>query len=270
MHVSGLEHWLAGNNKKACAVWQEILDQWPADMLALRFHHHGSFWSGDRKGLLSAPHGVLKAIGERAHGVNFVHGMIAFGFEENGDYENAESFGRRAMQANEHDLWSLHAVAHVFEMQCRHDEGLATAGPALRLRMVDHVMAFTDSHFMLALTGAGRVEAARGYLASLKKFARSGGNDAARVTQDVVVPLCEGLLAYAQGNDDEAADILYAMRHCHTPLGASHAQRDVFQQITIDAVTRAGQSERARQLLEDRQTQRPGGEWARTRLESLC
>ena len=58
MHVSGLEHWLAGNNKKACAVWQEILDQWPADMLALRFHHHGSFWSGDRKGLLSAPHGA--------------------------------------------------------------------------------------------------------------------------------------------------------------------------------------------------------------------
>ena len=136
-------------------------------------------------------------------------------------------------------------------------------------RRDDHVMPFTDAHFMLALTGAGRIEAAQGYLASLQEFARSGKSEVAEVTGRVGVPLCEGLLAAAQGHYDTAAGILYGLREALAPMGASHAQRDVFRQITIDVVTRAGQSDRARQLLEQRQTQRPGSDWARERLNAL-
>jgi tetratricopeptide (TPR) repeat protein len=346
MHVAALEHWLAGDYSRACPVWQEILDEWPRDILALRFHHHGSFWSGNRKGLLGAPLAVFKVIGEKAHGSNFIQGMVAFGLEENGEYEQAESFGRTAMEANENDLWALHAVAHVLEMQCRHDEGRAllnrpwgtwedrtpfkdhlwwhsalfaleqgdtsrvlelydrevrvdetgfyldvqnAASLLKRLELAgadvgtrweeladlaesrtgDHVMPFTDAHFMLALTGAGRLEAARGYLASLKKFARTGGNEAAKVTEMVAAPLCEGLLAYAEGRYDKAADILYGLGDDLSPMGASHAQRDVFRQMNIDAVTRAGRTETARALLEQRQAERPGSDWARDRLHVL-
>ena len=346
MHVAALEHWSNGETTKARAVWQEIVGQWPADLVALRMHHHASFWSGDRKDLLSAPLAVFDALGEQAPGVNFVKGMVAFGCEENGDYAQAEKFGREGMEANENDLWSLHAVAHVLEMQCRHDEGrdllnypfgtwadrtpfkdhlwwhsalfaleqgdtervlnlydkevrvdengfyldVQNAASLLkRLELVgidvgarwdeladlaerrtsDHVMPFTDAHFMLALVGAGRLEAARSYLASLKTFAREGGNDAAKVTNDVLVPLCEGLLAYGEGRDTEAADILCAFDHDLSPLGASHAQRDIFQQIKIDAVTRAGRYDVARGMLEARDRQRPGSHWARDKLESL-
>ena len=70
-----------------------------------------------------SPLAAYEALGESAPGVGFVKGMVAFGYEESGDYAQAERFGREAMAANENDLWSLHAVAHVLEMQCRHGEG---------------------------------------------------------------------------------------------------------------------------------------------------
>lgn len=346
MHVSALEYWLAGETGRARNVWREIVTEWPGDLVALRMHHHASFWSGNREELLAAPLSVYEALGENAPGAGFVKGMVAFGYEESGDYAQAEKFGREAMAANENDLWSLHAVAHVLEMQCRHGEGRElldypfgtwddrtpfkdhlwwhsalfvleqgdaprvlelydrevridengfyldvqnAASLLARLELVgidvgdrweeladlaesrtgDHVMPFTDVHFMLALTGAGRLDAARSYLASLKTFAGAGGNDAAAVTADVAVPLCEGLLAYAEDRFADAADILCAFDHDLSPLGASHAQRDIFQQLKIDAVTRAGRTEIARQLLEARHRQRPESAWAGQRLQSL-
>lgn len=346
MHVAALEHWLAGNLSKACIVWEEILDQWPADIMALRLHHNGSFWTGNRDGLAKAPSAVLKALGEDAPASGFIMGMVAFGMEENGEYEGAEKFGRMAVERNENDLWALHAVAHILEMQGRFDEGryllnqpygtwtdrspfkdhlwwhsalfslekgdiprvlelydrevrvdetgfyldVQNAASLLkRLELVgvdvgtrweeladlaesrfsDHVMPFTDSHFMLALTGAGRLEAARGYLASLKEFAGTHESEISLVTRNVTLPLCEGLLVYAQGAYNEAADILYEMRNDLTPMGASHAQRDVFQQVMIDAVMRAGREKIARGLLDERNSLRPDSNWARERLNSL-
>jgi len=345
MHIAALEHWLAGNLTKACAVWREILDQWPADIMALRLHHNGSFWSGNRQELADAPIAALKALGEDAPASGFIMGMVAFGLEENGDYGQAEKYGREAVARNENDLWALHAVAHILEMQCRFDEGRGllnqptgtwtdrspfkdhlwwhsalfslekgdtpcvlelydtevrvdetgfyldvqnAASLLKRLELTgvdvgsrweeladlatsrtgDHVMPFTDAHFMLALTGAGRNEAARDYLASLKDFARSGDSEICSVTDGVSVPLCEGLLAYSEGRYDVAADTLHELGDL-SPMGASHAQRDIFQQILIDAVMRAGRDAIARELLEQRNVLRPGSEWARIRLKSL-
>ena len=123
MHIAALEHWLGGNLTRACAVWQEILDQWPADMMALKMHHNGSFWTGNRQGLASAPVAALETFGEDAPMSGFIMGMVAFGLEENGEYSQAEKYGREAVERNEDDLWALHAVAHILEMQCRQEEG---------------------------------------------------------------------------------------------------------------------------------------------------
>ncbi|MDH3580752.1 MAG: tetratricopeptide repeat protein [Hyphomicrobiales bacterium] len=346
MHIAALEHWLAGNLAKSCALWQELLDQWPADIMALRLHHNGSFWTGDGQGLAKAPMAVLKALGDDMRASGFIMGMVAFGLEEAGDYGEAEKYGRAAVERNDNDLWALHSVAHVLEMQCRHDEGrkllnhpfgtwsdrnpfkdhlwwhaalfALEEGDMLRVlelydrevrvdetgfyldvqnaasllqrlelagvdvgtrweeladlaeaRINDHVMPFTDAHFMLALTGAGRLEAAQGYLASLKSFAGSADNEVAAVTGNVTVPLSESLLANAQGRHGEAADGLYALRDDLSAMGASHAQRDVFQQILIDAMMKAERTQEARTLLEARLAARPGSGWAEDRLKAL-
>ena len=346
MHVAALELWLAGNLSKATSLWQEILDQWPTDMMALKMHHNGSFWTGDRKGLASAPAAALKTFGEDAPVSGFIMGMAAFGLEENGDYGGAEKLGREAVERNENDLWALHAVAHILEMQCRHDEGRSLLNHPLgtwsdrnpfkdhlwwhsalfaleqgdiprvlelydaevrvdetgfyldvqnassllmrleltgvdvgtrweeladlaQVRTGDHVMPFTDAHFMLALMGAGRLDAAREYLASLQSFALEHESECAGVTQNITVPLCEGLLASGEQRYDRAADILYGLRAGLAPMGASHAQRDIFQQIMIDTVMRAGRQDIARELLEERDALRPGSDWARVRLKTL-
>jgi tetratricopeptide (TPR) repeat protein len=346
MHVQALKHWLAGNLSRAGGVWQDVIDECPSDILALRLHHNSSFWTGNRDGLRKAPLQVFEQIGENVPASGFVMGMCSFGLEESKEYEEAESFGRKAVERNEDDIWALHAVAHVLEMQCRHDEGrkllnqpfgtwfdrnpfkdhlwwhsalfslesgdidrvlklydrevrvdekgfyldVQNAASLLkRLELVgvdvgvrwdeladlaqsrfgDHVMPFTDAHFMLALIGAGRLDAARDYLASLRNFAGATDNQVADVTRKINIPLCEALLAYGERDYGDAADGLYTMRDDLYPMGASYAQHDIFRQITIDAVMRAGQAARARKLLEQRVAARPGSDWARKRLEQL-
>ena len=136
-------------------------------------------------------------------------------------------------------------------------------------RTGDHVMPFTDLHFMMSLTGAGRLDEAARYLASLETFSREESPDAASVTAALGLPVAEALLAHAKGDFGRCADLLFPLRHALAPLGGSHAQQDVFQQILIDAVIRDGRRDLARSLLAERTSLRPGGRWTRERLDSI-
>src|SRR5207247_3441857 len=51
-----------------------------------------------------------------------------FAHEECGNYVIAEAAGRAAVELDAADLWATHAVAHVMEMQDRHDDGIAWLG----------------------------------------------------------------------------------------------------------------------------------------------
>jgi len=46
-----------------------------------------------------------------------VQGIYAFGLEENGDYRQAQTRAENALAANPRDVWSVHAMAHVYEME---------------------------------------------------------------------------------------------------------------------------------------------------------
>ena len=124
-HVDALAVWAAGDPRGACARWEAILADHPLDILALRLHHFTSFWMGHATQLYAVPAAVLPAWGKDISNYGNVLGMIAFGLEESGQYEAAERYGREAVERNPDDMWSIHAVAHVLEMQQRHDEGLA-------------------------------------------------------------------------------------------------------------------------------------------------
>jgi tetratricopeptide (TPR) repeat protein len=268
--------------------------------------------------------------------------MLAFGHEECGDYVAAERLGRRAFDLDGEDLWALHAVAHVLEMQGRlregigwldrpadawddrnpfrghlwwhlalfhfergaYDEVLALYDRSIRAdksdfyldiqncasllarlefqgvavgdrwdeladhvetRLDDHVLAFTDAHAMLALTGAKR-PAAENLLASLQAFAARPGDTAAAVMAPVAIPVCQAIRAYGRGAYGQAVELLQPRRDALIRLGASHAQRDVFIQLLLQAAIRDGQMQLARALLSERTLLRPMsfGTWMTT------
>lgn len=53
-----------------------------------------------------------------------VKGMYAFGLEECNEFAEGERVGKEALSLNRNDAWATHAVAHVFEMQGRSNEGV--------------------------------------------------------------------------------------------------------------------------------------------------
>lgn len=124
-HVAALRAWSTGDTAAACAAWDRILFEHPRDLLALRLQHFSSFWMGRAVALRNTPASVLHGWDESVPGYGNVLGMLAFGYEECGEYKLAEDAGRRGVALNPNDLWALHAVAHVLEMQGRHDEGIA-------------------------------------------------------------------------------------------------------------------------------------------------
>jgi len=125
MHVDALDAWLRRDPHAAVAIWESILVDAPTDPLALRLAHFNNFWLGRPRAMLASVERALPAW-RRAHpGYGVALGCRAFALEECGAYTEAERVGREAVGIDPADLWSVHAVAHVLEMQGRHAEGIA-------------------------------------------------------------------------------------------------------------------------------------------------
>jgi tetratricopeptide (TPR) repeat protein len=329
LHVRALEAWAAGDIMRACLHWEEILTDSPLDLLALKLHHTMTFYTGRSAVMRSVVSGVLGAWNDKIPEYGCVQGMYAYALEECGAYEDAERWGRQAVERNPGDLWALHSVAHVLEMQGRSAEGVkwldytpeqwAHKNPfkahvwwhgalfllaqgendrALALydkalcsvnsenyvdvsnqaallkrielsgvdigdrwqalaehsekRIHDHMLPFRDAHFSLALAANGSFEAARRHLASMKEFSAQAEGWRAESTRDILIPLCEGMIAYEGGDYDKATDLFWPMRHEIVNIGGSHAQRDLFAQIMCDAALHGSKLSVARSLLSER------------------
>ncbi|MFO1067757.1 MAG: tetratricopeptide repeat protein [Geminicoccaceae bacterium] len=339
-HVAALERWAAGDIVGACAVWQAIVGAWPHDILAVRFLHHQGFWTGNGEMMRTAPACVLPAWSPDMPGYGFLLSMLAFGIEECGDYRTAERLGRQAYALNPADIWSVHAVAHVLEMEGRLDDGrrwlchpvdhwndrsafrthiwwhaalfmleqddhagvLALYDEAIRpgercfyidlhncasllarleFRGVDvgarwetlarhaeawaedHVIVFSDIHAAMALARCGRTEYAARQLASLERVAGSSTSYLAATLEPVTLPLIRAIQAFYAGRFGEAVDLLLPLRRIDAQVGGSHAQRDVFRQLALEAALRAGRFDTARHLAAERVVLRPSsaGNW---------
>lgn len=123
-HVAALRCWLNGDLHGANRTYEALLADTPQDILALKFLTYNYFWLGDRTNLRDAPGRVLERVDPDLPGYGYLLGMRAFGLEECAEYQEAEQAGRAAVEYHSGDLWAVHAVAHVFEMQCRLKEGL--------------------------------------------------------------------------------------------------------------------------------------------------
>ena len=128
-------------------------------------------------------------------------------------------------------------------------------------RIDDGCLAFADLHYMLALMGGERDIAIQKLLNRLGQTAKSLPE--AEFDQILAHPglaCANGLAAFAEGNFEASFIALSAARPVMQAIGGSHAQRDVFERLTIDAGIRAGQADKAEALLLQRILLRAGTE----------
>lgn len=124
-------------------------------------------------------------------------------------------------------------------------------------RATDGCLAFADLHYMLALCGGAREEAALGLIARMQAT-RPDDSEAGRIIAHPGLHVAQGLLAFAEGEYSTAWLHLRAGRADLQSIGGSHAQRDVFDRITIEAALRGGYLDAAASLLRDRLARRGG------------
>ena len=122
-HSAAARSWLHGDYAGSIRRYGEILLDYPHDLLALQVAHVGDFFLGESSLLRDRVAQVLPLWDPSMPGYGYVLGMYAFGLEETALYSRAEDIGRRALEINPRDPWSVHAVTHVFEMQGRLREG---------------------------------------------------------------------------------------------------------------------------------------------------
>ncbi|WP_298860537.1 tetratricopeptide repeat protein [uncultured Sulfitobacter sp.] len=137
-------------------------------------------------------------------------------------------------------------------------------------RVEDGCLVFADLHYLLALTGAARGAARNAMTARFARDATKAGEMPARVEAPGKAALA-GLNAFSEGRYDTAFANLAAARPLMQTIGGSHAQRDVFERITIDSGLRAGRYDATAAILRDRQKTRGGhiDRFAATRFEKI-
>jgi len=116
-HHDAIGAWVQGDWHGAGRILDGLLEQWPADLLALMHGHVLDFFVGDAGNLRDRPGRSLTAVDPAHPHAAFVRGMQAFGLEESGHYEAAEEAGLAAVAVNPDDVWAIHAVTHAYEMR---------------------------------------------------------------------------------------------------------------------------------------------------------
>jgi hypothetical protein len=89
------------------------------------------------------------------------------------------------------------------------------------------------------------------------------------VWRDVALPASEGLLAYTRRDYDRAWHELCGAMPRMIEAGGSHAQRDFFDQILLDAAIESGRLAAAQQMLELRRASDPNGVPVNAALERV-
>jgi hypothetical protein len=106
-------------------------------------------------------------------------------------------------------------------------------------RLDDHVLPFLDLQYLYGLARAGRPEADV-LLQRIEAFAPTAPVAARDAWQRVCAPAAHGLLAHARGDMDGAIAGLGLALPRLIEIGGSHAQRDLFEQVHLDALVRRG------------------------------
>ncbi|NQW01452.1 MAG: tetratricopeptide repeat protein [Rhodospirillales bacterium] len=120
----------------------------------------------------------------------------------------------------------------------------------VKARTDEHILMFADVHFAMMCAATGDAAGVRNLIESSPEI---GG----ALRNDVAAPLCQAMLDYRTDACGQAQSTLLALRGRIIEIGGSHAQRDVFELLMIEASIKAGDLATARHMLENRSQTHP-------------
>jgi tetratricopeptide (TPR) repeat protein len=327
-----LAAWAADDLPEALRLCERIGEEFPRDLVVVKTHQYFEFNRGNSPQMLRAALRVLPSNSD----VAYMHGMVAFAYEQCHLLDDAERAARSALNLRRKEPWAQHALAHVMLTRGRIDEGALflegmqdtwvglnsfmithlwwhlalfylsqgrsaavleaydrhcwgvaksysqdqigavsllarmqvtgidvgerwqDLGSHLAARAHDTVLPFLTMQYIYGLARAGRVEAEE-LLESVRQRAANSPPFVREVWRDVALPACEGLYAHARGDFDGAWRHLGAAVPRMMEAGGSHAQRDLFELLLLDAAIKSGRLVVAQQMLELRRGTDPDG-----------
>ena len=332
LNTALLAAWAADDIPETLRVCERLGEEFPRDLIAVKTHQYFEFNRGNSPQMLRAALRVLPSNSD----VAYMHGMLAFAYEQCHLLDEAERATRTALSLRRKEPWAQHALAHVMLTRGRIDEGALflegmqdtwvglnsfmithlwwhlalfylsqgrndavleaydrhcwgvaknysqdqigavsllarmevtgidvgerwqDLGSHLAARAHDTVQPFLTMQYVYGLARAGRVEAEE-LVESVHQRAANACPFVREVWRDVALPACEGLYAHARGDFDGA------WRHLGTAMprmieaGGSHAQRDLFELLMLDAAIKSERLVAAQQMLELRRGTDPDG-----------
>ncbi|XP_069619456.1 tetratricopeptide repeat protein 38 isoform X2 [Ranitomeya imitator] len=125
LHVAALETFAKGNLPKAADTWDLILQDHPLDLLAIKLAHDSYFYLGQKTQMRDSISRILPYWTPNTPLSSYVKGMYSFGLLETNFYDQALKVAKEALATDQKDCWSVHTVAHVYEMKADVEEGLS-------------------------------------------------------------------------------------------------------------------------------------------------
>ncbi len=125
-----------------------------------------------------------------------------------------------------------------------------------QVRAGDGLMSFCDMHYVLALGAAGNTTAVVDLLRQLQGRSWSGTSDG-KVLARIGVALASALAAWRDGQAEVTVDRLWEQRREIVRIGGSHAQRELFELVLMDAARACGRHTQLRAMLAERLGRQP-------------
>ena len=136
-----------------------------------------------------------------------------------------------------------------------------------------NIFNFIDAHYALGLAAAGHQSAAAKMINDLADQLSDDWdpNDShLEVAAKVGFTLSRAMVAYAHDEHAHVVELMLPIRYDIQLIGGSHAQRDLFGQLLIDAAIKSEQLRLARALLAERVALKPNNPAARQQYKALA
>ncbi len=119
-------------------------------------------------------------------------------------------------------------------------------------RIHEHALPFQDLHYVYALAKAGKNDLVTEMLNSMESHVNLIKPYLQKTWIEIVIPAARGLIAHANQNWTTTINQLQPILHRLYQIGGSHAQRDLFEEIYLDAWLRNETNFKSLELLAKR------------------